>query len=118
MCCVAGSEFYPRVVLTLGPIEVTETVIYSLIVSAILIGLALVVRAGLAKRPTSWQIGAEFLVEHFEGVMRDMFNGDPRACTPLVVTLALFIGFANLLGLVPGLRAPTADCSPAAALAV
>jgi F-type H+-transporting ATPase subunit a len=113
-----NSEFSPRVVLELGPIDVTETVIYSLIVSAILIVLALFVRAGLAQRPMSWQVGAEFLVEHFEGVMRDMFNRDPRACTPLVVTLALFIGTANLLGLVPGLRAPTADFSTTTALAV
>ena len=115
---MAGSEFFPRIVVQLGPIEVTETVIYSLIVSAMLIGLALVVRAGLSNRPTSWQIAVEFLVEHFEGVMRDMFNGDPRACTPLIVTLALFIGTANLLGLVPGLRSPTGDFSTTAALAV
>jgi len=115
---VPGSEFSPRIVFEFGPLEVSETVIYSLIVSAILIALALVVRAGLANRPTSWQIAAEFLVEHFEGVMRDMFNGEPRDCTPLVVTLALFVGTANLLGLVPGLRAPTADFSTTAALSV
>jgi F-type H+-transporting ATPase subunit a len=36
----------------------------------------------------------------------------------LVVTLALFIATANLLGLVPGLHAPTADFSTTAALAV
>ncbi len=36
----------------------------------------------------------------------------------MVVTLALFIGTANLLGLVPGLRAPTADFSTTAALAI
>ncbi len=38
--------------------------------------------------------------------------------TPLVITLALFIGTANLLGLVPGMRSPTADFSSTAALAV
>jgi F-type H+-transporting ATPase subunit a len=50
--------------------------------------------------------------------MRDMFGSDPRPYTPLIVTLALFIGVANLLGLVPGLRSPTADFSTTAALAL
>jgi F-type H+-transporting ATPase subunit a len=61
---------------------------------------------------------AELVVEHFEDLMRDMFGGDPRPYTPMIVTLALYIGAANLLGLVPGLRAPTADFSTTAALAV
>ncbi len=63
-------------------------------------------------------MAAEFLVEHLEGIMRDMFERDPSPYTPLVVTLALFIGTANLLGLAPGMRAPTADFSTTAALAI
>jgi F-type H+-transporting ATPase subunit a len=106
------------VVLRLGPVEVTSTVLYSLVVSAVLIAFALAVRFSLSRRPSGWQVAAEFVVEHLEGVMRDMFERDPRPYTPLVVTLALFIGTANLLGLVPGMRAPTADFSTTAALAV
>jgi F-type H+-transporting ATPase subunit a len=103
--------------LKLGPVEVTGTVMYSLIVSAALILFALLARAGMS-RLSGWQVAAEFLVEHFEGIMRDMFGRDPRPYTPLVVTLALFIGAANLLGLLPGMRSPTADFSTTAALAV
>jgi len=58
------------------------------------------------------------LMEHLEAIMTDMSGGDPRPYTPLVLTLAIFIGAANLLGLLPGLRAPTADLSTTAALAV
>jgi F-type H+-transporting ATPase subunit a len=58
------------------------------------------------------------VVEHFEGIMQDMLGCDPRRYTPLVVTLALYIGAANLAGLVPGMRSPTSDFSTTAALAV
>jgi F-type H+-transporting ATPase subunit a len=125
---------------TLGPVTVTSTIVYSLIVSAILIGFAVLVRLGLSRGrepsgpvppqapldsrgllkqgPSGWAVVAEYLVEHLEGIMRDMSGCDPRPYTPLLVTLALFIGVANLLGLVPGMRSPTADFSTTAALAV
>lgn len=115
---MADYKLVPPVVLELGPIQVTETVVYSLLVSALLIAFALVARIGLTKRATSWQIAAEFVIEHLEGVMRDMFGGDPRAYTPLVATLALYIGTANVFGLLPAMRAPTADFSTTAALAM
>lgn len=113
-----GSEsLMADLALKIGPVEIAGTVFYSLIVSAVLILFALLVRAGM-QRLSGWQIAAEFLVEHFEGIMRDMFGSDPRRYTPLVVTLALFIGLSNLIGLLPGLRSPTGDFSTTAALAV
>ena len=113
-----GSGLSPAPLFHLGPIGVTRTVADSVIVSGLLIALAVLVRLGLGHRPSGWPVAAEMLVEHFEDLMRDMFGGDPRPYTPVVVTLALFIGTANLLGLVPGLHAPTADLSTTAALAV
>jgi F-type H+-transporting ATPase subunit a len=108
---------FPPVLFRLGPVEVAGTVAYSLIVTVMLIGFALLVRYGLSRRMSGWQVAAEFLIDHLEAVMRDMFACNPRPYTSLVVTLALFIGTANLIGLVPGMRAPTADFSTAAALA-
>jgi F-type H+-transporting ATPase subunit a len=113
-----GKGFFPEVVFRLGPVEVAGTVFYSLIVSAVLIALAVLVRLRLKRSNSGWPVAAEFIVEHLEGVMRDMSDSDPTPYTPLVVTLALFIGTANLLGLVPGMRSPTADFSTTAALAV
>ena len=114
-----NESFFPQVLFTLGPIDVISTVAYTLIVSALLIVFAVLVRLGVERKiiPGA-QVVAEFIVEHFEGIMRDMFGTDPRPYTALIVTLALFIGTANLLGLAPGLRSPTADFSTTAALAV
>jgi F-type H+-transporting ATPase subunit a len=112
-------SFFPQVLCRLGPIEITSTVVYTLIVSALLIGFALLVRLGMENKAIPGaQLAVEFVVEHFEGVMRDMFGTDPRPYTPMIVTLALFIGTANLLGLAPGMHSPTADFSTTAALAV
>jgi F-type H+-transporting ATPase subunit a len=114
-----GSKgFFPEIVLEIGPVVVADTVLYSLMVSGILIVFALLVRIGLKNHLTSWQVVAESVVEHLEGVMHDISGRNPRPYTPLVVTLALFVGGANLIGLVPGLRSPTADFSTTAALAM
>ena len=115
---MGGEHFFPQTVLQVGPVVITNTVVYSLIVSAVVIAFAVLVRIGLKSNRARWPTAAELLIEHLEGVMRDMFDRDPRAYTPLVVTLALYIGVANLLGLVPGMRAPTADFSTTAALAI
>jgi F-type H+-transporting ATPase subunit a len=108
----------PPPLFHLGSIEVTATVLYSVVASGVLVALALLVRIGLGRRPSGWPVAAELVVEHFEDLMRDMFGCDPRPYTALVVTLALYIGVANLLGLVPGLHSPTADFSTTAALAI
>lgn len=113
-----GRGFSPQSLFHLGPVEVTGTVLYSVIASGVLIVFALLVRHGLGRRPSGWPVAAELLVEHFEDLMHDMFGCNPRPYTPLIVTLALFIGAANLLGLVPGLHSPTADFSTTAALAI
>lgn len=113
-----GRGFSPPTLFHLGLVEVTGTVLYSVIASGVLIVFALLVRLGLGRRPSGWPVAAELLVEHFEDLMRDLFGCDPRPYTPLIVTLALFIGAANLLGLVPGLHSPTADFSMTAALAI
>lgn len=113
-----NNPLLPHVVLRMGPVEITATMCYSLVLSVLLIALAIVIRILMSRRLSGWQVAAEFLMEHLEAIMGDMSGGDPRPYTPLVLTLAVFIGAANLLGLLPGLRAPTADLSTTAALAV
>ena len=115
---MAGEGLVPRILFEVGPVTVTATVLYTLVASGVVVAFALLARFGLRKEGGAWAIAAEFVVEHLEGVMRDMFGRDPRPFVPLVVTLALFVGVANLLGLAPGMRSPTADFSTTAALAV
>lgn len=115
---MSGHEVVPPVVFRVGPIEITTTVVCTLVASGIVIAFGAMARWGLRRGPTGWAIAMEFLIEHLEGVMRDMFGRDARPFAPLVVTLALFVGVASLLGLIPGLKSPTADFSATAALAI
>lgn len=115
---MAGEGLMPPVLLRIGPVVITTTVAYTLVASGVVVGFALLARWGLRRGPAAFAVAAEFLVEHLEDVMRDMFGRDPRSFVPLVATLALFVGVANLLGLFPGMKSPTADFSTTAALAV
>lgn len=116
---MGSAHVIPPVVFRIGPAEVTTTALYTLLATALVLAFAGLVRLSLRQQQRPAQaIAAEFLVEHLEGIMRDLFGTDPSPYTPLVVTLALFIGVCNLLGLVPGMRSPTADFSTTAALAV
>jgi F-type H+-transporting ATPase subunit a len=114
---VGTERFVPQIVAQLGPVEITATILYSLLVSAVLIVAAALAHVGLRQRSSGWPLAAEMVLEHLEDVMRDMSGREPRRFTPLIVTLALYIGAANLLGLIPGLHAPTADLATTAALA-
>ncbi|HWA98228.1 MAG TPA: F0F1 ATP synthase subunit A [Pirellulales bacterium] len=107
----------PEIVARFGAVEVSSTVVYSLIASGVLIVLAVAVRIGMQRGGSRIPLAAECLVEHLDGIMSEMSGADARPFTPLIVTLALFIATANLLGLAPGMHSPTADFSTTAALA-
>jgi F-type H+-transporting ATPase subunit a len=53
-----------------------------------------------------------------EGTVRDILPIEPRFVVPVLGTLWLFIGVANLAGLVPGMKTPTADLNTTFALAL
>ena len=109
--------FFPELIVRVGPAEVTNTVAYSLVVSAILIVFAVLVRLGLKK---SFRLAGGSRI--CGGTSRRNHARNVRTRSPSVYSaggnLALFIGVANLLGLVPGMVSPTADFSTTAALAV
>jgi len=113
-----SDSYLPHVLARFGPAVLTTTVVFSLLVSTMLIALALVVRSTLSIKPSRPEAAVSLVVDHLEQTVKEMLGRDPRPFTPLVATLALFIGMANLTGLIPGLHAPTADLSTTAALAV
>jgi F-type H+-transporting ATPase subunit a len=115
---VRNDTLIPEVVFNLGPVEVTVTVIASLIVSVLLLVFALLVRRGAGSPPSAWWVIAESLVDHLDEFMQGMSGRNPRPYTPLIATLALFVGLSNLMNSIPGFRGPTADLSTTAALAV
>ena len=113
------TEIAPYVVFTVGPLEVTSTVIHTwammflLGMGAFLIGRNLKLRPGLVQNMLEW------IVESIERLIREMVGVEDTAIfLPIVGTLAFFIGTANLIGLLPGLKSPTPDINTPLAMAL
>jgi F-type H+-transporting ATPase subunit a len=105
------------VVFHLGPLMVTETVVTTWVLIA-----ALVIACGLATRrmtmvPSGLQALIETLVSGIEQQIRETINHDPSEFLPLLGGLFIFLLVANLSGLLPGVRPPTASIETPAALA-
>jgi len=114
-----AEEITPYVVFTVGPLEVTSTVVNTWVmmlllgVGAYLIGRDLKPRPGLAQNMLEW------VVEAVEKLIREMVGVEDTAIfLPVVGTLAFFIGTANLIGLLPGLKSPTPDINTPLSMAL
>lgn len=79
------------------------------LVCLFLIIVFLIVRARLSvDRPRALQHTFETLVGFIEGQSREIIGPHSEEHTPFLVSLALFILFCNLIGLIPGFESPTA----------
>jgi F-type H+-transporting ATPase subunit a len=105
------------VVFSLGPVEVTSTIIYAWVDMAFLIVVSAAITRAVTLRMRPGQNVLELVVEWLLDTIEEMTGAEPEAFLPLVGTLALFILVGNTMSVVPGLRAPTGDLSTTAALA-
>ena len=103
----------------LGPLHVGATVLGTWLVMALLVGLALAGTRRLSvAAPGRLQAALEGSVLALQGAIDSAAPGQARRLLPFIGTLWLFIGTANLLGLIPGLSSPTNDLSLTLALAL
>ncbi len=65
----------------------------------------------LSLEPGPWQVVLEGIVSAIDDAIGAVLADDAPLVFPFVATLWIFIAVANLLGLVPGLAAPTGDLS-------
>jgi F-type H+-transporting ATPase subunit a len=103
---------FPVVVFELFGLAITDTVLLTLVIAIVIIG-----GAAMLMRVERWRSLLEMLYEGLSKSIRGTVSVDVEELVPLILTLWLFIGFANLVGLVPGLKSPTGDLSLSAALA-
>ena len=110
-------------VLKIGGFElwITDTMINTWIIMAVLITFAIIVRIKLKKFkdvPKGFQNVVEFLVETFENYLRTTVGDKLMFLGNWYFTVFAFILIANLSGLIPTFRAPTADWSMTVMLAL
>ncbi|MBG0787315.1 MAG: F0F1 ATP synthase subunit A [Anaerolineaceae bacterium] len=112
-------EISPEVVFTLGPLQVTSTVINTWIMVGLLSIAAFFVGKSFKVRPGLFQNAIEWLVEGIKGLIsKNIESGQLEQFFPLIFTIAIFIGCSNLLGLIPGLQSPTPDINTPIAMAL
>ncbi len=114
-----ATEIAPCVVFTVGPLQVTSTVINTWAMMLLIGVAAFLIGRNLKVRPGAIQNALEWLVEAIERLIRKMVGvEDTTIFLPAVGTLAFFIGTANLLSLLPGLQSPTPDINTPLAMAL
>lgn len=113
------SPLVAPIVFSLGPVPVTVPVVGTWILMALLtLGAALATRRLRVERPGAVQAALELLVQTLQRQIGETMQADARPFLPLLGTLFLFLAVANLSGLFPGMKAPTAFIETAAALAL
>lgn len=114
-----ADEIAPYIVFVVGPIQVSSSVVNTWIMIGLLGFAAYWIGQSFKIRPGMFQNAIEWLVEAIRGIISDNIGSENTGLFfPLVATLAIFIGAANLLGLLPGLRSPTPDINTPVAMAL
>ena len=111
-------EVFPETVFSMGPVSVTDTVVTTWLVMALIAITSYLLTRRLSLKPSLSQEIVESLFEAVEKTIKEVLPIDPWLVVPVLGTLWIFIGFANLTGLLPGLRTPTADINTTFAFAV
>lgn len=105
-------------VFQIGPLQIA----FSIVVTwGIMLGVTIF--AWLATRtlhmqPSPAQVLLEGAIEAIDEAIRAVLPSESRRILPFIATLWIYIVLANLIGLLPGIHAPTSDLSITAALAI
>jgi F-type H+-transporting ATPase subunit a len=111
-------SLFIRPIFELGPVQLTSTVITTWLVMAIIGCIVWLVTRSLQMRPNRLQSLVEAIVSIIEDSIRDVAPRHVQQIMPFIGTLWVFLVFANLIGLIPGLHSPTRDLSATAAMAL
>ena len=98
--------------------SIPDQVLYMWVVMGVLLVVAVVATRRLQMVPRGSQNFMEVVLEQFVNELDETIGHGGRRYLPLIATLGLFILTSNLMGLVPGLIAPTANLNTTAACAL
>ncbi len=99
-------DLVPDRILQLG---ITETVLASWIIMALLFLFSLYLSPRFKLVPGYLQAGLELIYEAVAGLLELMMGEEGSRHLPLVMTLALFITASNLMAILPGVTSPSED---------
>ena len=101
----------------IGPAPITEAVVVTWAIMAVLAGGSFLLTRRLSLEPSKAQAVCELVVDAVDGQIRDTMQLEPGPYRAFIGTLFAFIFVANWSSLVPGVQPPTAHLETDAALA-
>jgi F-type H+-transporting ATPase subunit a len=114
---MSGSPLQTEVLFHLGPVAISQPVVTTWVLMALLVVGARLVARRLAPHPARGQAVLELLVTTLERQIGETMQSDGRPFLPLLGTLFIYLACANLSAVLPGVKPPTAALETAAALA-
>lgn len=111
-------EFFRFLGFTFRGLVISESLITSVFVSLLLIALAMFLKTRLSEEPTPLQSAIEGVYLAAHSAVEEMVPTHTKLVFPFVAALWVYILSCNLIGLVPGFSAPTADISVTSSLSV
>lgn len=113
-----ASPLESHILFTIGPVPISQPVVTTWGIMAVLtIGCWFLTRR-LGLRPTRTQAALELVVDVIARQIRETMDAEPRPYLPLIGTLFIFLLVANWSSLLPGVEPPTAALETDAALAL
>lgn len=113
-----GGDLLHGFAFHIGPLSISDTVLTSWLLMALLGVCAWLISRSLSLRPSPLQTAVEGAVGVIEEAVHEVLPQHAQQVLPLIATLWIFLLTANLVGLIPGLHSPTRDLSATAALAI
>jgi F-type H+-transporting ATPase subunit a len=105
-------------VFQVGLIHITHSIVVTWGIMLVLVSVSWIATRQFSLRPGALQVGLEGVMGAIDDAIRSVLPGHSERILPFIATLWIFIVLANLVGLIPGIHAPTGDLSVTAALAV
>jgi len=108
----------PQELFQLFGIPVTDTVVVSWAIMLVLWIFAIFASKNIEMVPSGAQNAAELFLEAILDLIEGMMPNEGKRFLPLIATIALFIGMANLVGIIPTVPNPTADLNTTLGIAL
>jgi F-type H+-transporting ATPase subunit a len=111
------SPLVPDILFQLGPIPISRPVVTTWAIMAVLTAVSWLGLRRASVHAGALQTVLEIVVETLEKQVYEIIRRDPWPYLPLLGTLFIFVVFANLSVIVPGMKPPTGRIETPAALA-
>ena len=108
----------PSIVFHIGTFPIHQPVFWTWVIMALLSIASFILTRNLQKIPRGAQHFLEVAINWVESLITVDIGSARKVFVPLILMTALYVGVANMIGVIPGAYSPTEDLSTTLALAL